>query len=68
MIEAKKSLFNFDFTNVISKDKSTEQKTTNKISVSQLNQPDYFLNSVVAKDKVNKYSFVDDKKESSKQK
>lgn len=66
MIEAKKSLFNFDFTNVISKDKNTDQKTTNKISVSQLSRNDYFSSSVTEKNKVNNYNFIDNKKESTK--
>jgi predicted double-glycine peptidase len=66
MIENKTSLWNFNFTGLNNdNNKNKDSKVTNKISVSQLNQPDYFLNSIISKQKLNKY-FIENKNDSSR--
>ncbi|GIW22431.1 MAG: hypothetical protein KatS3mg068_1438 [Candidatus Sericytochromatia bacterium] len=64
MIENKNNLFNFNFIN-LDKDRKLV-KNTDKISVNQLKQTDYFLNSAISNQKFHKYSFVEDNKNSVK--
>lgn len=62
MIEDKKSLFNINLENIGSKNKnSSKEEGIHKISISQLKIPDYMLNSMITKKKVENYNIFDTK-------